>query len=143
MYLNGDLNQSTEGFIIDWLQQNFSCCNQFQLLGEGCKGYTSSLHTTANNELLQCCQGWVLEFKQKCSFQIQQRKLKWSTSSFFSSMRMNLKITLVKIYSVLLRFNDNCKSCKKNPVEANSTCSGSTIHSDWNPPHGELFTVFG
>ena len=141
MYLNVDLNNSTEGFIIHWLWKLFSPCKQ--LLSEGCKGYTSSLHTTANNELLQCCQGWVLVFKQKCSFQIQQRKLKWSTSFFFSSMRMNLKITLVKIYSVLLRFNGNCKSCKQNPVEANSTCSGSTIHSDWNPPHGELFTVFG
>ena len=49
------------------------------------------------------------------------------------------------IYSFYLFCYFQCKlKLFLNPAEANSKCSGSTIHLwKWNPPHRELFTVIG
>ena len=102
-----------------------------------------NLNVDLNVDLNHSSKGFIIYWLWKSFSPCKQLLSEGCKGYFFSSIRMNLKITLMKIYSVLLRFNDNCKSCKQNPVEANSTCSGSTIHSDWNPPHGELFTVFG
>ena len=89
------------------------------------------LQTSGNHELLRCCHWWVKVHELHSVLLDSANKiqiLKWQSLFLF---HLSLWISkqhwqidcLVKI---------QCQF-QINPKEANSTCSGSTFQSDWNP----------
>ena len=52
-------------------------------------------HTTGNQEVLHCCQWWVLVFRHKVFFSDSAEKTTMSIFAFLSFIRINLKITCV------------------------------------------------